>query len=71
MLIPIPHEFSIGGVYLQPLFIAAIVGVAMALWTTRLLNRHRLSQYFFYPPLVSLALMVIYTLFIGTFVIGA
>jgi hypothetical protein len=32
-----------------------------------LLNRYRLSRYFFYPPLVFVALAVIYTWLIGTF----
>jgi hypothetical protein len=59
MLTPVPHEFAIGGVYFP------------ALVTTRLLNRYRLSKYFFYPPLVSLALMIIYTVLIGTFIVGA
>lgn len=71
MLTPIPHEFAIGGVYLSPMLIAAFVGILGAMATTRLLNRYRLSKYFFYPPLVSLALMIIYTVLIGTFVIGA
>jgi hypothetical protein len=35
-----------------------------------LLNRYRLSNYLFYPPLVFLALMIIYTVLIGTFIIG-
>jgi hypothetical protein len=38
--------------------------------TARLLNRYRLSRYFFYPPLVLISLMVIYTLVIGEFIIG-
>jgi hypothetical protein len=67
---PTPHEFSIGGVYLPPLLVAAIFGVIAALLTAQLLNRYRLSRYFFYPPLVFLALMVIYTLVIGEFIIG-
>lgn len=71
MLTPIPHEFAIGGVYFPPLLIAAFVGILGALVTTRLLNRYRLSKYFFYPPLVSLALMIIYTVLIGTFIVGA
>jgi hypothetical protein len=71
MLIPIPHEFAIGGVYFPPMLIAAMLGVLGALVTTRLLNRYRLSKYFFYPPLVSLALMIIYTVLIGTFIVGA
>ena len=71
MLTPIPHEFAIGGVYMPPLLVAAIFGVIAALLTTRLLNRYRLSKYFFYPPVASLALIIIYTVFIGTFIIGA
>jgi len=67
---PTPHEFAIGGVYLPPLLIAALFGIIAALVTARLLNRYRLSNYFFYPPLVFLALMVIYTLLIGAFIIG-
>ncbi len=64
-----PHEFAIGGVFLPPLLIASFLGVVVALVTARLLNRYRLSKYFYYPPLVFLALMVIYTVLIGTFVI--
>ena len=71
MLIPIPHEISISGVYLPPMLIAAALGVSVALLTTRLLNRYRLTKFFFYPPLVSVALMIIYSVLIGTFVIGA
>ncbi len=65
----IPHEFVIGGVYMSPLLIASLLGALAAVVTARLLNRYRLSKYFFYPPLVFLALMVIYTVFIGTFII--
>jgi hypothetical protein len=64
-----PHEFSIGGVYFPPLLIAAILGVLAAALTAMLLNRYRLSRYFFYPPLVFVALAVIYTVLIGTLII--
>jgi hypothetical protein len=70
MLTPIPHEFAIGGVYVPPLLVASLFGTMAALLTTKLLNRYRLSKYFFYPPVVSLALVILYTLFIGTFIIG-
>ena len=70
MLTPIPHEFALGGVYMPPLLVAAVFGVLAALLTTNLLNRYRLSKYFFYLPVVSLALVILYTLFIGTFIIG-
>jgi hypothetical protein len=71
MILPIPHELSIGGVYLPPLLVAAILGVLLALFSARLLNRYQLSQYFFYPPLVLLAMMTVYTVLIGTFIIGS
>ena len=62
----IPSEFTIGGVYLPPLLVAGFLGVLLAYGTAHLLNRYRLSRYFFYPPLVFVALAVIYTVFIGT-----
>jgi len=65
----IPHEFTIGGVYFPPLLIASVLGVTAAAMTIMLLNRYRLSRYFFYPPLVFMALAVIYTGLIGTFLI--
>lgn len=66
----IPREFALGGVYLPPLLVAAFLGALAAVLTARLLNRYRLSRYFFYPPVVFLALTVLYTVAIGTFVIG-
>ena len=37
--------------------------------TALALNRFRLSRWFFYPPLVYLAMLVIFTVLIGTFII--
>jgi hypothetical protein len=65
----IPSEFAIGDVYLPPLLIATLLGMVLAWLTAHLLNRYRLSRFLFYPPLVLLALVVIYTVLIGTFVI--
>ena len=65
----IPSEFTIGGVYMPPLLLAGLLGFAAAVLTARGLDRFRLSRYFFYPPLVFVALAVIYTVLIGTFVI--
>ena len=67
----IPSEFVIGGVYFPPLLIVSFLGVIAAWLTTRLLNRYRLSRLFANPPLVFLATVVIYTVFIGTFLIPA
>ena len=65
----IPSEFAIGEVYFPPLLIAAMLGFLLAWLTVHLLNRYRLSRFFFYPPLVLLALSAIYTVILGTFVI--
>jgi hypothetical protein len=67
---PIPHEFAIGEVFMPPLLVAAFLGLLAAMVTARLLNRYRLTKYFFYPPLIFIALTIIYTFFIGTFIIG-
>ena len=65
----IPHEFAIGGIFMPPLLVASLLGTIATVITVRLLNRYRLSKYFFYPPLVFLALMAIYTVLIGTFIV--
>lgn len=70
-MMPIPHEFIIAGIYLPPMLISALLGVTLALLTTRWLDRRRLTRYLAYPPLVSLSLMIVYTVLISTFVVGA
>jgi hypothetical protein len=71
LITPVPHEFAIGGIYLPPLLVASALGVLAALMTTRLLTHYRLAHHFFYPPLVLLSLIVIYSVLIGTFIVGA
>lgn len=65
----VPSEFAIGGVYVPPLLILGILGTIAAVVTTHLLNRYRLSTFFFYPPLVFVALVIIFTVFFGTVLI--
>jgi len=65
----LPHEFTIGGVYFPPLLIASILGTLAAVVTSALLNRYRLSRFFYYPPLIFVALAIIYTGLIGTLLI--
>lgn len=69
MLQLIPHEVAIGGVYFPPLLLAGTLGVMAAWLTVMLLNRYRLSRFFYYPPMIFVALAVIYTGVIGTFFI--
>ncbi len=65
----IPSEFTAGGVFMPPLLIVALLALVVTAVTARLLNRFRLSRFFFYPPAVYLALMLIYSVIIGTFLI--
>ena len=61
----VPSELNVGGVYLPPMLVAGTLGVLLAYLTARLLNRYRLSRYLFYPPLVFVALTVLYTVAVG------
>lgn len=65
----IPAEFVLGEVYFPPLLMAAALGVVLTWLTASLLNRYRLSRFFAWPPLVLLALFVIFTVLIGEFLI--
>ena len=65
----VPSEFAVGGVYMPPQFIAAILGTIAAVFAARLLNRYRLSNYFFYSPLIFVAMTVIFTVLFGTVLI--
>jgi len=65
----IPVEFNVGGVFLPPLLVAVVLGSIAAVFTARWLNRRRLSRFLFYPPLVFVAMTVIYTILIGSFII--
>ncbi|SDZ76089.1 DUF1656 domain-containing protein [Microbulbifer marinus] len=69
-MLPVPHEFAIGGVFLPPLLIAAVIGVLTAVVTARLLDRYRLSRFFAFPPLVLVGLSIIYTVLFGSLFIG-
>jgi hypothetical protein len=65
----IPHEIALGEVFMPPLLVAGTLAVVATVMTVHLLNRYRLSRYFYYAPLVFVALTVIYTVVIGTFLI--
>ena len=42
----------------------------LAAWLTALLlNRYRVSRFFWYPPLVFLALTVVYTTLVSSFIV--
>ncbi len=56
-----PHEVDLWGIYLPP-FLVASLGALFTTWAVvRLLNRFRLSRYFWQPPVVFVALIAIFT----------
>ena len=65
----IPSEIAIGGIYFPPLLLASFLGVAAAILTAFTLNSYRISRFFSYPPVIFIALAVIYTGVTGTFLI--
>jgi len=65
----IPHEIHIGEVFIPPLVVAGFLGLLAASISGKLLNKYRLSKYFFFPPLAYIALMVIYTIAFGWIII--
>lgn len=64
-----PHEIDIGGVYLPPLLVVGVLSVALAWLTSDALNRWRISRFFSAPPIVFLAIVALYGVLLGTFVI--
>ena len=65
----VPHELYIGEVFFPPMLVDAALGLLAAMMMARLLNRFRLSRYFYQPPLVLIALTVIYTGLFSIFLI--
>lgn len=65
----IPHEVSLGEVFVPPMLLVSALALLLAFATVLLLNRFRLSRYFVAPSLVFLALATIYAVALGAFVI--
>jgi hypothetical protein len=57
----IPSEFALADVYFPPLLFVVLLAIVLTMLTARLLNKYRLSRYFFFPPLVFVSLIVIYS----------
>jgi hypothetical protein len=65
----VPHELRVGEVFFPPMLLDAALGLVAATITARLSNRFRVSRYFYYPPLLLIALTVIYTGLFSIFLI--
>ncbi|RLA73224.1 MAG: DUF1656 domain-containing protein [Epsilonproteobacteria bacterium] len=66
---PFPHELALGDVYVSPLLVVIILSFIATGLTTVILNKLKLSSYFFYPPLSYLAFVMLYIVFIDAYFI--
>ena len=65
----LPKEVDIAGVYFPPTLIVALMALAAAWVTARLMNRLRFTRFVSHPPLVFAAIIALYFGVFGTFVI--
>jgi hypothetical protein len=65
MFHPIPSELPVGGMYLPPALLLGLLGLAAAWVVTKILNRTRLSRFFWNPPLAFLAIWALMSAVIG------
>jgi hypothetical protein len=70
MFHPIPSELPIGGTYLPPALLLGLLGLAAAWVVTKILNRTRLSRFFWNPPLAFLAIWALMSAVIGLFLLA-
>ena len=61
-----PHELSIGDVYFSPLLPALFFAFMAALVTVMVMNRLKLSRWFYAPAYLFLAIMTLYLVLIDT-----
>lgn len=69
-MFPVPSEFTIAEVYLPPILVASVLGVMAAVITSRWMNQRGISRHLVYPSLVFMSMTAIYTVVIGTVLIG-
>jgi len=63
------HELAAGDVYFSPLLLVIVLAFIAAALSGVVLNKLRLSQYFIYPPLSFIAMMVIFIVIIDHYLI--
>lgn len=66
--LPIAKELAWGDLYLPPLLVAILCGLAATAVTVKLCNHLGWHRYIANPPLVELSLTAIYTVLLGMFV---
>ena len=60
-----PHDLALGDVYIPPLLAAAVVALITSRYTARFMVTRGIMEHFANPPLVFVALSILYTLLFG------
>jgi hypothetical protein len=66
----IPSEVPLGEMYLPPALLVGLLGIAATWFVTRVLNRTRLTRFFWNPPLAFMAIWALMSAVIGLFVLS-
>jgi len=64
---PYPHELALGDVYYSPLLLVILLSFLAAVVTVFILNKLKLSRFFYAPSYVFVAIMGLYVVLIDTF----
>ncbi len=64
---PYPHELAVGDVYFSPILLVASLSFLAAMVTVMVLNKLKLSRFFYAPPYVFMAIMTLYMILIDRF----
>ena len=64
-----PTELMLGDVYYSPFLLVIFLAFVITGVSAILLNKLKLSRFFYHPPSVYLAIMVIYIILIDTYLI--
>lgn len=62
-----PHELSLGDVYFSPILPVIFFAFLAAVITVFVLNKLKLSRFFYAPPYVFIAMMTLYMILIDKF----
>jgi len=64
---PYPHELAAGDVYFSPMLLVVTLSFFAAVVTVMVLNKLKLSRFFYAPPYVFMAIMTLYMVLIDRF----
>jgi len=64
-----PHELAVGDVYFTPFLAIFVLSFFAAFITTAVLNKFRLSRFFYAQQYVFLSIMVLYAILIDRYFI--